>query len=159
MTLSMQGNLLRSPVLYYPQHSNPSGCLNGTVPWLTTNPVIRVSWTARHTVDECTSINCAILDLGTRCTQCIITICSLREAGICWYMKNDFRAGDESEDAKSCYGCGFLKRQTVEHAGMPDSTYKQKILRVFFQNVATNLQLAVKVPAEHAPDGSRTDYT
>ena len=76
-------------------------------------------------------------------------------------MKNNFRAGDESEDAKSYYRYGFLKRRAVEHAGMLGSTYKQKILRVFFQKFATNLQLAVGTPSPCVvvviwPDGAET---
>ena len=49
-------------------------------------------------------------------------------------MKNDFRVGDEIEDAKSYYRYGFLRRRAVEHARMRGSTYKQKILCVFSES-------------------------
>jgi hypothetical protein len=53
--------------------------------------------TTRRTVDGCTSINCAILDLGTRYTKWNIAIRSLSKAGICRRMGDDFRAGYNNE--------------------------------------------------------------
>ena len=58
---------------------------------LTTDPAVYILWTTRCKVDRYMSRSYTISEFGTLCTQCIITICSLKGEGICHYMGSDCR--------------------------------------------------------------------